>query len=35
VFEGVSAAVLWGFAGLVTAAHQWHDAGGDPAAESA
>lgn len=26
VFEGVSAAVLWSFAGLVAAAHQWHAA---------
>ncbi len=25
VFEGVSAAVLWGFAGLVVASHQWQD----------
>ena len=27
VFEGVSAAVLWGFAGLVVASHQWQDSG--------
>lgn len=26
VFEGVSAAVLWGFLGLLTASHLWHDA---------
>jgi hypothetical protein len=25
-FEGVSAALFWGFAGLVAASHQWHDA---------
>jgi hypothetical protein len=28
VFEGVSAAVLWGFAGLVAASHQWQEVGG-------
>jgi hypothetical protein len=27
VFEGVSAAVLWGFAGLVVASHQWQASG--------
>jgi O-Antigen ligase len=29
VFEGVSAAVLWAFAGLLSAAHQWHSAAGE------
>ncbi|HSB55061.1 MAG TPA: O-antigen ligase family protein, partial [Gemmatimonadales bacterium] len=30
VFEGVSAACLWGFAGLLVAAHQWQAANHDP-----
>ena len=35
VFDGVSAAVLWGFAGLVVAAHQWQDGGCRQAEEAA
>jgi O-antigen ligase/polysaccharide polymerase Wzy-like membrane protein len=30
VFEGVSAACLWGFAGLLVAAHQWQAVNHDP-----
>lgn len=33
VFEGVSAAVFWGFAGVITAAHQWYDDLGSPREE--
>jgi hypothetical protein len=35
VFEGVSAAVLWGFAGLVVASHQWQDGRGQRLGEAA
>lgn len=33
VFEGVSAAVLWGFGGLLLASRQWHEAAARGAAE--